>query len=184
MPQPYRKFRLLTRVFCLLAILWVGGAQASSLAPVIPEFTPYDAPRALGDVAFQDSTGKTRKLSEFRGRLVLVNLWATWCAPCRQELPALDDLQRAFQKTKLTVLAISLDGANKADKIKKFYQEAGIKTLGIYQDSAMALMAQWRPKGLPTSYLIAPDGRAVGEVAGFAHWNTPEAANLIEGYLN
>ncbi len=170
------------RIFFALALCLASAARAETVE-ILPQFNAYDTPRDMSGLAFQDAKGNWRHISDYRGKLVLLNLWATWCVPCLREMPALDDLQGVYKNTELIVLPVSLDRTSNADKIFDFYRHSYIKHLPVLNDPDMQLMRALHPDGLPTSYLITPDGRAVGKVEGFAPWDSPQAANLIESYL-
>lgn len=180
----YRKLGILPQVFCLLYLL-LSPAHAEDV-PLLPQFQAFDAPRDLGDLPFEDAKGKEKSLSDYRGHWVLLNLWATWCAPCRQEMPALDNLQNAFtdhQVAHLVVLPLSVDDAETRTHVFDFFHELNIKHLPILSDGGLNVLKRLHPRGLPTSWLINPNGKAVGEVEGFVQWDSPEAGNLIQYYL-
>jgi thiol-disulfide isomerase/thioredoxin len=186
MNQHYRKRKFLPLFFLCVLGLCAGfnmPARAADLVPVLPQFNAFNPPRDVPDLIFKDKDGAVHKLSEYRGQLMLVNLWATWCLPCRAELPALDHLQTAFKKTGFRVIPISFDDPKDGDKIIAFFHEKNIQNLPIFRDPDIRVMAKLHPDGLPTSYLLTPDGKAVGMVEGIADWDGQEAANLIEAYL-
>ncbi len=147
---------------------------------ILSQFRAYKTPRQIPDLQFEDVKGTTRRLSDYRGQWVLLNLWATWCAPCRKEMPQLDSLQEVFAETNFRILPISIDGPQTAAKILPFYHQYEIKNLPILNDRESKSMKILNPRGLPASWLIGPDGYAVGEVGGYARWDSEEAANLIE----
>jgi thiol-disulfide isomerase/thioredoxin len=141
------------------------------------------APRRLPDLAFTDTGGKPRTLADFRGRTVLLNLWATWCVPCRKEMPALDTLQAKLGGTTFEVVAINIDTRN-LDKPKAWLDEVGIKRLGYYADPSAKvfqdLKAIGKAIGMPTTLLIDPNGCELGVLAGPAEWASDDAIRLIE----
>lgn len=156
-------------------------------APVPPESLPlawHDPPRALPELRFADAEGGDVTLADFRGRLVLLNLWATWCPPCIRELPSLDRLQARFGGPDFTVLALSQDRAG-LDDVGPFWERAGLTHLDIYLDRAMAAGRALEARGLPTTLLIDRDGRELARLEGPAEWDAPEAmayfAALIGG---
>lgn len=134
------------------------------------------------DVAFTDKAGNPHRLSEFRGRYVLVNIWATWCVPCKTEMPALDALQ-AEMSGRLVVLAISQDRTGIAD-VKKFFERNSLLALTIYLDQQGRSQREFAVTGLPATILVGPDGRVVGRMAGPAAWDSPEAEALLRHFTD
>ncbi len=140
-------------------------------------------PNRLPDLAFNDVSGKPRTLADFRGRTVLLNLWATWCVPCRKEMPALDALQGKLGGEKFEVVAINIDTRN-LDKPKAWLDDVGIRQLGYYADPSAKvfqdLKAVGKALGMPTTLLIDPNGCELGVLAGPAEWTSADAIKLIE----
>jgi thiol-disulfide isomerase/thioredoxin len=139
-------------------------------------------PGRLPDLVFNDASGKTRALSEWRGRTVLLNLWATWCVPCRKEMPALDALQGKLGSDKFEVVTVNIDTRN-LDKPKAWLQDVGIRQLGYYDDPSAKvfqdLKAIGKAFGMPTTLLIDPQGCELGALAGPAEWASDDAIKLI-----
>ncbi len=160
-----------------LTALAHGEVAAISVASV---------PRRLPDLTFTDASGKPRMLSEWRGRTVLLNLWATWCVPCRQEMPALDALQAKFGGDKFEVVAVNIDTRN-LDKPKTWLQEVGVNRLSYYGDPSAKvfqdLKAIGKAFGMPTTLLIDPQGCELGTLAGPAEWASDDAVKLISSVL-
>lgn len=161
-----------------LALQPGGGAkeQGASLLRMHAE------PRKLPEIAFVDARGKPRSLAEFRGKTVLLNLWATWCPPCREEMPSLDRLQKALGGSSFEVVALSID-AGGAPVVERFYKELGIGALAVYVDSGMDAARQLATPGLPTTLLIDARGRELGRHSGPAQWDSTEAVRLISSKL-
>ena len=140
-------------------------------------------PKRLPDLAFTDAAGQPRKLADFRGRTVLLNLWATWCVPCRKEMPALDALQGKLGGDKFEVVAVNIDTRN-LDKPKTWLAEVGITRLGYFADPSAKvfqdLKAVGKAIGMPTTLLIDPQGCELGVLAGPAEWASDDAIRLIE----
>jgi len=140
-------------------------------------------PKRLPDLAFNDAGGQPRKLSDFRGRTVLLNLWATWCVPCRKEMPALDALQARLGGEQFQVVAVNIDTRN-LDKPKAWLDEVGIKGLGYFADPSAKvfqdLKAIGKALGMPTTLLIDPEGCELGTLAGPAEWASDDAIKLIK----
>jgi thiol-disulfide isomerase/thioredoxin len=140
-------------------------------------------PKLLPDLAFKDAGGQPRTLADFRGRTVLLNLWATWCVPCRKEMPALEALQAKLGDDKFQVLAINIDTRN-LDKPKAWLDEVGITGLGYFADPSAKvfqdLKSIGKAIGMPTTLLIDPQGCELGTLAGPAEWASDDAIKLIE----
>ena len=138
--------------------------------------------KPVPDLAFSGPDGATVRLSSFRGKPVLLNLWATWCIPCRQEMPALDHLQADVAPEALSVVAINIDTA-RLDRPKAFLAEIGVKSLPFYADSSadvfQVLKGAGKVVGLPTTILVGRDGCEIGTMAGPAQWDSPDAKALL-----
>jgi thiol-disulfide isomerase/thioredoxin len=143
-------------------------------------------PLKIPDLAFEDASGKKLTLASFRGRTVLLNLWATWCVPCRREMPTLDALEGQLGSPRFQVVAVNIDTRD-PDKPKKFLQQIGVKKLSYYADpSAKAfqdLKSIGRAFGMPTTLLVDPHGCEIGTIAGPAEWSSKDAVKLIEAAL-
>jgi thiol-disulfide isomerase/thioredoxin len=159
---------------------------ARRLAPLahgeVAALTMASAPLKLPDLAFDDADGKPRKLSDWRGKTVLVNLWATWCVPCRREMPALESLQQKLAGPDFEVVAINIDTRD-PEKPKSFLKEANLTRLGFFNDqkakSFQELKAIGRALGMPTSVLVDPEGCEIATIAGPAEWASDDALKLI-----
>jgi thiol-disulfide isomerase/thioredoxin len=152
----------------------------------VAALVPATRPLALPDLRFLDGAGETRSLADWRGRTVLLNLWATWCAPCREEMPALDELQRKLGGPNFEVVALNIDTRDPR-RPKTWLQEVGIERLAYYADPTarvfQELRAVGRGMGLPTSILIDSAGCEVAHLAGPAEWASEDAVKLIEAAL-
>jgi thiol-disulfide isomerase/thioredoxin len=140
------------------------------------------APLRLPDLAFEDAEGKSKKLSDWRGRTVLVNLWATWCVPCRKEMPALENLQTRLGGPNFAVVAVNIDTRD-PEKPKNFLKEANLTRLGYFSDPKAKvfqdLKATGRALGMPTSVLVDGEGCEIATIAGPAEWDSEDAVKLI-----
>lgn len=136
-------------------------------------FARASAPKALPPLQFEDAQGRRRALADFQGRVVLLNVWATWCAPCREEMPALDRLQAALGGPDFQVIALSVDQQG-PEIAQRFYKEIGVKSLDFYIDRSARAAFQLEAKGLPVSILIDRQGREVGRKLGAAAWDSAE----------
>jgi thiol-disulfide isomerase/thioredoxin len=165
-------------------------ALASRIAPLVKgevaAVTPATRPLQLPDLAFVDASGATKKLSDWRGRTVLVNLWATWCVPCRKEMPALDALQAKLGAGDFEVVAVNIDTRD-LDKPKTFYEEEGLRRLAFYSDAKarvfQELKAVGRALGMPTTVLVDGHGCEIASLAGPAEWASEDAVRLISAAL-
>lgn len=135
-----------------------------------------DMPAPVPDLAFFDSSGRSLSLSDFRGRPIVLNIWAKWCVPCRREMPSLDWLQGKFDPAKLLVLALSADDAS---DVGKFYEELGLHSLGIYISSTGGEIIKLGLPGFPGTLLIDANGNEIGRKLGPAEWDRPEIVDLL-----
>jgi thiol-disulfide isomerase/thioredoxin len=139
--------------------------------------------KPMPNLVFFEGSGKERSLSDWRGKVVLINLWASWCAPCRKEMPSLAQLQRRFGSKDFEVVAISLDrGGGKV--AQKFLEETQSRLLRLYMDPSGRALETIAALGLPASVLIDREGREIGRLLGPADWTSPEAYRLINLAIN
>lgn len=155
-----------------------GAHPAGALAKLVPDA----APKAIPAVAFADAGGAPRKLGDFRGRYVLLNLWATWCAPCVHELPALSRLQAAEGPGQLAVVPVNVGRGTAADTAA-FLAAHGAK-LPVYLDSKDAFLRAFGAYGLPLSVLIDPQGREIARATGAVRWDAPESVAYFRSLAN
>ncbi len=164
--------------------------NARRIAPLahgeVAAMTVAETPLRLPDVGFHDLSGAERRLSDWHGRTVLLNLWATWCIPCRTEMPALDQLQGSLGGPRFEVVAINIDTRDPS-KPHSWLEEVGVHQLAYYADpSAKAfqdLKLAGRAIGLPTTVLVDPEGCEIGTAAGPADWASADSLALIRGAL-
>ncbi len=140
------------------------------------------APEPLPEFTFFDGTGAERSLKDWQGKVVLLNLWATWCAPCRKEMPALDRLQQALGSDKFQVVALSVDRGG-AEASKKFLDQIDVGALDLFVDPTSRATSDLKAVGLPTTLLIDAQGREIGRLTGPAEWDSEDAKRLIEATL-
>jgi thiol-disulfide isomerase/thioredoxin len=153
--------------------------ESDLIRGAVRRFERVDPPRALPVVTFASGDDKPLTLADYKGKVVLVNFWATWCAPCVSEMPSLDQLQKKMGKDKFVILPLSLDGPTRA-KVAPFYQDKKLGELGIYFDKGRSAMQALGISVLPTSILVDADGRELGRIEGEADWSTPEALALMK----
>jgi thiol-disulfide isomerase/thioredoxin len=144
------------------------------------------SPLMLPELAFQDGAGKPVSLAHWRGRTVLLNLWATWCVPCRKEMPALDALEQRLGGPGFEVVTVNIDTRD-PDKPKAWLKEVGVVKLAYYADPAARtfqdLKSVGRAFGMPTTLLVDPQGCEIGTIAGPAEWASDDAIKLIQAAL-
>ena len=146
-------------------------------------FTLLDTPVPAPQNGFTDAGGQEITLAAFEGQVVLLNFWATWCAPCVREMPTLDRLQDKLGPQGLAVVAVSQDRGGLA-VVAPFVKRLGLRRLKIYLDPRGALSRAFGLGGLPTTLLIDAEGRLVGGLEGPAEWDSEEALALIRHYLD
>ena len=144
------------------------------------------SPLKIPDLSFVDGTGKKLSLASFRGRTVLLNLWATWCVPCRKEMPTLDALEAKLGGPDFQVVAVNIDTRD-PDKPKEFLKQIGVTKLSYYADASakafQELKSVGRAFGMPTTVLIDSQGCEIGTIAGPAEWASEDAVKLIKAAL-
>lgn len=153
------------------------AAAASSRSFVI-----HETPRPLPEIKFEDGNGEALTLADLRGKTVLLNIWATWCVPCREEMPTLDALEAELGGPAFEVVPLSVDRAG-PEVVRKFYAEIGIVHLGLYIDASMRASFDLQAPGLPTTLLIDSEGRELGRLVGPAEWDTPEMIAFLKNHL-
>lgn len=160
----------------------VGAGSGAFKLGKMAAFVTKKLPEPVPDITFEDSAGGKRKLSDFKGRTILLNLWATWCAPCRNEMPGLNRLQQELGSDKFEVVALSLDRQGAAAS-QKFLTDVGATSLNLYVDSTAKQGLALKLLGMPTTILIDADGLEVGRLAGEAEWDSDEAKNLVRSAI-
>jgi thiol-disulfide isomerase/thioredoxin len=158
-------------------------ASSEPASGAMAAFVKKAAPAPLPDIKFQDTSGKDVTLSSFKGKTVLLNLWATWCQPCREEMPALDRLQQQLGSDKFEVVVLSLDRQG-LDASGKFLDEVKAHAVKLYTDVTTKQGLALKLVGMPTTILINKDGLEVGRLAGPAKWDSEDAKKLIEAAMN
>lgn len=163
-----------------------AAETARRLAPLargeVAAFAIADPSRRLPDLAFRDAGGTERHLADWRGRTVLLNLWATWCVPCRKEMPSLEALEDKLGGARFEVVAVNIDTRD-PDKPRAWLKEVGIGRLAYYADPSARvfqdLKVVGRAAGMPTTLLVDPAGCELGTVAGPAEWASNDAVKLV-----
>ena len=166
-------------VALLVALSAAGAAEEEKLK--LGEFIPESAPQPAPETAFTDAQGKPVSFADFKGKPVVVNLWATWCKPCLQEMPSLDRLQSKLGD-KLAVAAVSEDHGG-AQRVGPFVANMGLRKLRIYLDPQSDVGHAFNVRGLPTSIVIDAAGRVVGRVEGAAEWDSDTMMGVLRPLL-
>ena len=173
-----------------LSYLWAVALATPGMAAPLDEALATGPMRALAVVAgevpatgpLSDIDGGSGDLSEYRGRVVVLNFWATWCAPCRAEMPSLQALQDALGPEGLSVVTVAF-GRHAPAAMRRFWDEAGVTDLPLYLDPDTALARPLGVRGLPHTMLLDREGRIAGEVVGEADWTSPEALAVMRRLL-
>lgn len=162
------------------------AAIAAAIDPLargdVAALAVQETPRSLPDLAFVDAADQEMSLADFVGRPLLVNLWATWCVPCREEMPALSELQAAMGGEAFSVVAVNIDTGDRA-KPEAFLKEIGVSNLGLYRDPSMGVFNTLKKEGLafglPATALVSAKGCLIGFMNGPAHWSGADARALV-----
>ena len=162
------------------------GQKAAGNMPefkgAIKTFTALKAPPPVPEVAFTGPEGKAVDLRDFAGQVVLLNFWASWCAPCLREMPSLDALQKDLGSKDFRVVAVSVDRGG-AKVAGAWLEKHGLKNLPPYTDAKSMLFRALGGRGMPTTWLIGRDGRVLGYLEGAAEWESPEAKTFLEAVI-
>ncbi len=151
------------------------GAEVSKLAAFVRKNPAID----VADVSFVDGSGVPKTLAGFKGKTILLNLWATWCAPCREEMPSLDRLQKAMGSDKFEVVALAVDRTG-VEAAGKFLKSINVENLKLYADPTTKSGNALKVLGMPTTILINADGKEAGRLSGPAAWDSEESKALIK----
>ena len=139
-------------------------------------------PAELPDLHFVDRNGRSLSLHDFAGRPILLNLWATWCVPCRKEMPSLDRLQAKFDPSRFLVLTLSVDRGG-VPQVERFYQQLGLKSLGVYVDRSAQALQDLHAPGLPVTLFVNERGQEIGRKIGPAEWDAAQTVSVLRERL-
>lgn len=166
----------------VIALIHPGGiAPGQAVADQLGKLLAVSPPQPAPEISFADAEGKSFGLGDFAGKTLLLNLWATWCAPCVKEMPSLERLQELLGD-KMTVVAISQDRGG-AKAVEPFVGKLGLKLVKVYLDPKSAVGRAFKVEGLPSSFLIDREGRLVGRVEGEADWDSPKMLEALQPFL-
>jgi len=146
-------------------------------------FVIKKAPEPLPEMPMETADGGTVSMADFKGKVVLLNIWATWCHPCREEMPALDKLQAELGGEDFEVVAMNIDRGS-PDKAKEFLEEVKADDLAFYRDPSSKLFTKLKAVGMPTTLLVNREGKEMGRLVGPAEWDSPEAVRLIRAAID
>ena len=168
-------------VFCANAAL-ADMADVEALREGSMKKLMFQDPAAVSDVAFTDADGGAHQLSDFKGKYTLVNFWATWCAPCRKEMPMLSELQSEFGGDDFEVITIAT-GRNPLPALRKFFDEIGVSHLTVLRDPKQGFARELGILGLPMTLILDPEGREIARLRGDAEWDSDSAKAIITALL-
>lgn len=182
-----RHFSIALTLAALLTVLIPAGsalatwhADAPAFSGELRDVSMLQKMRPVPSYEFSTGDGELRTLADYFGKVVFLNIWATWCPPCVKEMPALDRFQGVMGSPRFEVVALSLDDST--DLVKKFYSEFKLTNLGIYMGDQKAMTA-FAVGGLPTTFIIGPKGNILGALAGAADWDDAEAKAFARYFL-
>jgi thiol-disulfide isomerase/thioredoxin len=156
----------------------LAGLNKGAMAPLVIKPQPVDLP----PLTFTGADSKPVSLADFSGKIALLNIWATWCVPCREEMPALDKLDAKLGGKDFQVVAINIDQGG-TDKAAAFLKETGVTHLALYTDPSSKLFATLKVVGMPTTLIVDRNGREIARLVGPADWASPEAVKVIEAAI-
>ncbi|MFT4150329.1 MAG: TlpA disulfide reductase family protein [Paracoccaceae bacterium] len=175
------RMRMLMAVVYTALSFGANPAMAEDVADLrdgdMKKLVLHDTPKSVPEAALLDGDDAPRALGEYRGRWVVLNFWATWCAPCRKEMPSLDRLQAALPGVAVVPVAT---GRNPVDGIHRFYDEAGVTNLPVLRDPTSAFGRQMGVLALPVTVIVDPEGREVARLIGDADWDSPSALAVLK----
>jgi thiol-disulfide isomerase/thioredoxin len=160
----------------------VPKKQTDEFSRQFTNFLMAKEPMRLPDVPIQDMAGKRRKIEEFYGRPLLVNFWATWCAPCVVELPSLEKFRKRYEG-RIDVMGVVLEETKTPEKVKEFLKRRGIGDFAGYLDDSGRFIRKLAIRGIPTSFLIGSDGQILYIFEGDADWTSPETTAFFDVFL-
>ena len=174
-------FRVLAAA--VLATLLLDTANPIKAPEAPANFIIHPVAKPVPEISFTDGANRVLTLKDFMGKTLLLNIWATWCGPCRKEMPTLDRLQARLGSERFQVVALSIDRAGPS-AIQKFYAEIGIRHLALYIDATARASSNLGLIGLPGTLLINAQGQEVGRLIGPAEWDSPEMIAFLEAQIS
>ena len=165
----------------LSAVVWLILPLSAAEAP--PNFAIHNAPKPVPEIRFENGDGEARTLADFRGKVIVLNVWATWCVPCREEMPTLDQLQAKLGSPDFEVVALSIDRAG-PEVVSEFFAEIGIENIALHIDPSGKALFALGIVGLPATLLINREGEEIGRLIGPAEWDSPEMMQFIRSKIS
>lgn len=168
---------------CAVALLIAMAAAQVRAAQEVPDnFVMPSGPKPIASIKFEDQAGRAHSLADFKGKVVVLNIWATWCVPCRREMPTLDRLQAALGSSDFEVIPVSIDRGG-IDTVRKFYADIAIHDLAKYADTSGQVLRAIGAIGLPTTLVVNRDGQEVGRIVGPAEWDSAEVIQFLRSII-
>jgi thiol-disulfide isomerase/thioredoxin len=161
-----------------VAATLVAASSHFAAAETSRSFVMHGAPKPMTAIAFEDSEGRAQSLDDFKGKVIVLNVWATWCVPCRKEMPALDRLQATLGSPDFEVVPVSIDRGG-IETVRKFYTEIGVHNVGMYVDPSGKALPAVKAVGLPTTLLVDRAGQEIGRIVGPAEWDSPDMVGFL-----
>jgi thiol-disulfide isomerase/thioredoxin len=174
----HRRLALAAAAGTLAAGVWPRKPHAATLPPLAEALEKLNPPSELPDGVFVTQDGASHRLSDFRGRGMVVNMWATWCVPCVAEMPSLETLSKALAPDDIAVLPLSSDRGG-AETVAAWYQTHGITALPVLLDPKGAMARAFNARGIPTTVVINTAGQVTARLEGAADWGAPAAQAII-----
>lgn len=156
----------------------LAGLNKGEMAAFLVKSAPAEVP----DITLETAAGEEKPLADFKGKVVLLNLWATWCHPCREEMPALNELQAKLGGDGFEVVALNIDRGG-PEKAEQFLKQVGADHIALYRDPSGKAFSKIHTVGMPTTLLIGRDGKELGRLIGPAEWGSPDALNLVRAAI-
>jgi thiol-disulfide isomerase/thioredoxin len=173
-----------TRLVAGFGVAGIAAVSASLSAGQAPpkNFAKSDSPKAVATISFGDDQGRARTSADFKGKVVVLNIWATWCVPCRREMPSLDRLQAALGGPDFEVVPVSFDRKG-SEVVRKFFDEIEVRNLAMYLDTSGQAVSTLGAVGLPTTLILNRDGDEIARVVGPAEWDDAAIVEFIRSVL-
>jgi len=169
------------KLLIIFTYLIIANFSYASEKPNIKNLVLIKNPKIYEGVIFKDINQKSVNLDDFKGKLILLNFWATWCAPCKEEMPSLDDLQSNSKFSNLKIFPINI-GQEEITKSESFFKKLNIKNLDIYIDAPITLAKKFSLRGVPTTILLNKEGKEFARIMGSIDFNNEEFINWLKTY--
>tara|TARA_Y100000590_G_scaffold278892_1_gene313136 strand:+ start:5524 stop:6066 length:543 start_codon:yes stop_codon:yes gene_type:complete len=168
-------------IFLFCFIIFSSISQTNEDVP-LNNIIISEIPKPISSIIFEDFSGNKINLEDYEGKLVIINFWATWCAPCRKEMPSLNALNGNENFKNLEVLAINMDQPNNREKIENFFKELNIDKLKIFFDNDLNFVKEFKLKGMPTTILVNKKGEEFARILGGANFENEKFTNWLLKY--